>query len=658
MLKLIQDDPWLTSHTGTIDARFHRYQERLRAIGDITGAISKQHYFLGMHTTATTIIYREWAPQAQGLFLTGDFNQWSRETHPLTRIENGYWEILLPAGTILHGSRYKVHVIGADGSRLDRIPAHATRVVQDDQTKDFAAQLWNPDDDYVWQNPAPTISAPQGLRIYEAHIGMAQEEGSVGSFEAFRENILPRIARLGYNAIQLMALGEHPYYGSFGYHISSFYALSSRFGTPEEFKALVDAAHGYNIVILMDIVHSHAVKNLYEGLSRFDGSIELYFLPGERGDHPAWDSKCFDYARPEVESFLLSNLRYWLEEYHLDGFRFDGVTSMLYKNHGLGYDFSSYDDYFNDNVDDASVLYLQLANTLLHQLKPSAISIAEDMSGMPGMAQPLEEGGLGFNYRLAMGVPDFWIKLIKEKGDEEWSLGTIFDTLLNRRHTEKHIGYAESHDQALVGDQTLAFRLMGAAMYTDMSISSQNFVVERGIALHKLIRLLTFSLAGEGWLSFIGNEFGHPEWVDFPREGNNWSYHYARRQWSLVDNSDLRYPYLNAFEKSLLSLDSFSPKLPLLTDPHIERLQIHEDDKVLVYRRGAWVFALNLHPTNSYTDYSVSIPENQDYHLVLDTDASSFGGHGRVEPSQVFPCTNYTLKLYLPSRTGLVLAPF
>jgi 1,4-alpha-glucan branching enzyme len=651
MLKLVQDDPWLTPQSGAIDARFARYQSRLKAIDDICGPISEQHKFLGIQVREdNSIAYREWAPHAFALSLIGDFNDWNREANPLIRRPDGYWELLLPAGTISHGSKLKVHVIGADGSHLDRIPALATRVVQTETTKDFSAQFWHPQKPYQWAHPAPILPSNEGLRIYEAHIGMAQEEEKVGSFDEFRENILPRIAKLGYNAIQLMALAEHPYYGSFGYHISSFFALSSRFGTPEQFKALVDAVHKENIIILMDIVHSHAVKNIFEGLNKFDGTENQYF----NSDHPAWDSKCFDYARPEVESFLLSNIRYWLEEYKIDGFRFDGVTSMLYHNHGLGFDFSSYDDYFNGNVNDAAVLYLQLANNLIHTLKPDAITIAEDMSGMPGMARPIDEGGLGFDYRLAMGVPDFWIKTLKEQSDDAWQLGSIYGTLLNRRYGEKHIGYAESHDQALVGDKTLAFRLMDAAMYDSMATSSQNLVVDRGISLHKLIRLLTFTLAGEGWLNFMGNEFGHPEWVDFPREGNGWSYQYARRQWSLVDNLELRYAHLNAWETALLSLDK---TYHVLTDPHIEQIYVHEANKILVYRRGSLIIAINLHPTNSYTHYAIGVPSDRGYRLFLDSDASLFGGHGRLIDNQVFTSENHQLSLYLPSRTGLVLVP-
>jgi 1,4-alpha-glucan branching enzyme len=393
----------------------------------------------------------------------------------------------------------------------------------------------------------------------------------------------------------------------------------------------------------------------------FDGTEYQYFHAGPRGQHVAWDSMVFDYSKYEVQRFLLSNVRYWLEEFRFDGFRFDGVTSMLYLDHGLGKEFSSYDDYFGPNVDRDAVAYLQLANLVAHTVHPDAITIAEDVSGMPGMSRPVVEGGVGFDYRLAMGIPDYWIKILKEKSDEQWVLGEVFGTLLNRRYGERHVGYAESHDQALVGDKTLAFRLMDKEMYWHMDRGSHNPVIDRGLALHKLIRLITFSLAGEGYLNFMGNEFGHPEWIDFPREGNGWSMKYARRQWSLADNDTLRYAGLNRFEAAMLSLDA---AFNLLHDPLIEQLMVHEADKVLVYRRGPLVFAFNFHPTQSYPDLRIPVPDPTDYRMILDTDERQFEGFARVAEGMTYPRRTepyagreQSILLYLPNRTAQVLAP-
>jgi 1,4-alpha-glucan branching enzyme len=637
--------------------RYRAFRAALEPSGGLLGPVSQGHRYFGFtrgsHEGREGVWYREWAPEAKELSLVGDFNDWDRCRHPLRRGDDGAWSLFLPGEELHHGARVKVHVVGADGSALDRIPAYAQRVVQD-SNGDFTAEVWLPEP-FFRQNPPPPLD--RSLRIYEAHVGMALEDGRVGTFAEFERNVLPRVARLGYNAIQLMAIQEHPYYGSFGYHVSSFFAVSSRFGTPEELKALIDTAHGLGLRVFLDLVHSHAVKNVNEGLARFDGTDHQYF----RGTHPAWDSLLFDYGRPEVRSFLLSNVRYWIEEIGFDGLRFDGVTSMLYHDHGLGREGWSLDDYFGAGVDEGALLYLQLANDLAHALRPHATTIAEDVSGMPGTARPTSEGGLGFDYRLAMGIPDLWIKLLKESRDEEWHLGHLWHTLLDRRHDEGHVGYAESHDQSLVGDQTIAFRLMGAAMYDDMARERFPPRIDRGLALHKLIRLLTFSLAGDAWLAFMGNEFGHPEWVDFPREGNGWSYHHARRQWSLADSPFLHYRSLEAFDAALMGLDR---QFGLLTDPLVEQFFLHEDDKLLAYRRGPLLFAFNLHPNNSYDGLRLPAPDREDYRTVLSTDEERFSGHARTQAGVTYPIQDVpqhgrdqSIQIYLPSRTALVNAP-
>jgi 1,4-alpha-glucan branching enzyme len=665
---LIQQDPWLEPYRQELVQRFQHYQAVRGEIdkrGGLLGLISQGHEYFGF-TRGTLdgqdgVWYREWAPGAQGLWLVGDFNEWNRRACALTRDEFGVWSVFLPDALwgqrLVHGSKIKVHVKSELGE-LDRLPAYIRRVVQEPNSPLFVGQYWAPPA-YQWQNRIPKLKT--ALRVYEAHVGMAGEEGRVHSFAEFTANTLPRIASLGYNAVQLMAVMEHPYYGSFGYHVSNFYAVSSRFGTPEELKALIDAAHGLGIRVIMDIIHSHSVKNFMEGLNRFDGTDFQYFHGGPRGQHVAWDSLCFDYRKFEVQRFLLSNVRYWLEEYHFDGFRFDGVTSMLYLDHGLGKKYTTYAEYFGPNVDWDAVTYLMLANEVAHCVRPDCITIAEDVSGLPGLGRPVAEGGLGFDYRLAMGIPDYWIKLVKEVPDENWQLSDIYHTLLNRRAHEKHIAYAESHDQALVGDKTLAFWLMDQDMYTAMDIFNPSLKVARGVALHKLIRLLTFSLGGEGYLNFMGNEFGHPEWIDFPREGNQWSFHYARRQWSLADNKLLRYQGLQAFDQALQMLDS---KYGLLSDPFIEQLACHEDTKQLIYRRGPLVFVVNLHPTESYRDLRIPVPDAEDYQVILNSDDAAFSGHNRVAVNMRYPVQavpmyfrNQSVQLYLPARTAQVLCP-
>jgi 1,4-alpha-glucan branching enzyme len=614
------------------------------------------HEYFGLHRRSDSWVLRERAPNASKVALIGDMCGWDvTRALACSRLEHGVWELVLPLSALEHGQHYKLlvswHEHGVEHT-AERLPAFCRRVTQDPTTHIFSAQVWEPPTPYEWK--VPQFRVPRRApRVYEAHVGMAQEEGRVGTYREFAEFVLPRIALAGYNTIQLMAVQEHPYYGSFGYQVSNFFAPSSRFGTPEDLKALIDAAHGMGIAVIMDLVHSHAVKNENEGISRIDGSYTLYFHEGARGEHPAWNTRLFDYGKIETLHFLLSNCRYWLDAFKFDGFRFDGVTSMIYRDHGLGKSVGSYDHYFCDNIDEDAVAYLSLANRLIHEVRPDAITVAEEVSGMPGLAAPQSlQGGCGFDYRLAMGVPDYWIKLLKHVRDEDWNVAEMWRELAARRAEEKTIGYCESHDQALVGDKSIIFWLADQEMYWHMRVDDPNIVVDRAIALHKMIRLITLGTAGNGYLTFMGNEFGHPEWVDFPREGNNWSYHYARRQWSLRDDPTLKYRYLADFDRAMMLMcEAFKVLEHEWPHKHYE----HVDDKLLVFERAGLLFVFNFHPTNSYPDRSVWVPKGK-YKVVLDTDWPEFGGFGRVDRSVSLESSeNGELKVYIPSRTGLVL---
>lgn len=519
IIQLLEGDPYLAPYSSNIRYRLEHIElteQRLTQGKTSLADFASGHEYFGLHFREGSWVFREWAPNATAIYLIGDFSGWQeREEFALKKVgKGGIWETKLAADVLAHGDLYRLrmHWNGGEG---DRIPAFVRRVVQDPYTKIFNSQVWASPQPYQWRNSNFRRPNEPPL-VYEAHIGMSQDGEKIGSFTEFTANVLPRIVNAGYNTLQLMAIQEHPYYGSFGYQVSSFFAASSRFGTPEEFKELVDTAHMQGVTVLMDIIHSHSVSNEVEGLSRFDGTLFQYFHEGARGFHPAWGSRCFDYGKPEVLHFLLSNCRYWLDEFHLDGFRFDGVTSMLYLHHGLNRIFTTYEDYFNADVDDDALAYLALANRLIHHLRPDAATICEDVSGMPGLANSQDNGGIGFDYRFAMGVPDYWIRLVKDYTDEDWPIGHLWFELNNRRKDEKTIGYAESHDQALVGDQTLIFRMIGQDMYNHMAIYDDNWRVARGVALHKMIRLITLATSDCGYLNFMGNEFGHPEWVDFP----------------------------------------------------------------------------------------------------------------------------------------------
>lgn len=656
---IIDMDPWLTPYAGAFRHREwlaeHQKERLLRGKTTLRDFASGHEYF-GLHKQKDAWVIRERAPNATRLTLIGDFCDWQlRSEFDFTRREHGTWELTLPLTTLRHGTHYKLIVCWLENGHEvcgERIPSFCRRVVQDATTLAFSAQVWSPTEEYRWKHPDFRVSS-RAPRIYEAHVGMAGEEAKVNTYREFTQHMLPRIANGGYNTIQLMAVQEHPYYGSFGYQVSSFFAPSSRFGTPEELKELVDTAHGYGVAVIMDLVHSHAVKNEIEGLSKIDGSHTLYFHGGARGEHPAWNTRLFDYGKIETLHFLLSNCRFWLDTFKFDGFRFDGVTSMIYRDHGLGSSVGSYDHYFGGNIDEDAIAYLSLANTLIHDLRPDAITIAEEVSALPGLAAPREIQGVGFNYRLAMGVPDYWIKLLKHVPDEDWNVAEIWRELSARRAEERTIGYCESHDQALVGDKTIIFWLADKEMYWHMQVDDKSIIIDRAMALHKMIRLLTFGTSGNGYLNFIGNEFGHPEWVDFPREANGWSYHYARRQWSLRDNKELKYHYLADFDRALMQLDETCHILEWeWPHKHYE----HVDDKVLAFERAGLLFIFNLHPTTSYESRYISCAPGK-YSVVLDTDSTEFGGHGRSDHSMRYSATETErgITIYLPSRSALVL---
>lgn len=661
---LLDSDPLLPHFEETLTRRFERTQEIERWLtqGKMSlGDFASGHEYFGLHFCNNEWIFREWAPNATAIYMVGDMTGWQEERKfaPERLNNEGVWELRLPSDALNHGILYRlrIHWHGGEG---DRIPSYARRVVQDDSTKIFNAQVWHPRSPYNWKienSQSSVVNRQSSILVYEAHVGMAQEEGKVGSYREFTERIIPRIANAGYNAIQLMAIQEHPYYGSFGYHVANFFAASSRFGTPDDLKELVDTAHAHGLLVLMDIVHSHAAKNEVEGISCFDGTRYQYFHGGERGFHRAWDSRCFDYGKLQVLHFLLSNCRFWLDEYRFDGFRFDGITSMLYLHHGLGTDFKFYEQYFDDNVDEDALTYLTLANKVIREVRPDAVTIAEDISGMPGLAFPGSGGGIGFDYRFAMGIPVLWIRLLKEVADEHWHMGHLWHELTDRRKDEKTISYAESHDQAIVGDKTIITWLIDADLYGSMRVGDENLRVDRGIALHKLIRFITLATADSGYLNFMGNEFGHPEWVDFPREGNAWSYHYARRQWHLADDPGLKYHFLNQFDRDMLEV---AKRFNLLASSDPRLIYEHEDNKVLIFERAGLLFAFNFHPSQSHKDYVFEASPGK-YRMIFNSDDSKYGGHNRLISDQehftfskpLWGEDRHVLSLYLPTRTAL-----
>ena len=641
-LNILDYDPYLEPFKEDLSLRlfeFARTKKRLLGTDGSLVDFANGYKYFGFQQENKHWTFREWAPNAKRAWLVGDFNNWENNFE-LKQAYGGTWEISIP-GMLPVGSKVKIKLLLPSGETVYRVPSYIMFAVPNER-HELDGVIVQPK--YDWKNKAPQLK--EAPLIYEAHIGISTEEYKINSYKEFTRDVLPRIKKAGYNTIQLMAIMEHPLYASFGYQVSNFFAISSRFGQPEDLMELIDQAHGMGLRVLLDVVHSHAVKNIEDGLNYFDGTENQYFHEGERGNHPAWKTKLFNYGKDEVIHFLLSNLKFWLDTYHFDGFRFDGVTSMLYHDHGLGTAFTDYSKYFSLNTDIEAVTYLMLANELTHSFNPSATTIAEDMSAMPGMALPISSGGIGFDYRLSMGIPDFWIKQLKEKTDNSLDLLSLWWELTTRRPGEKNIGYSESHDQALVGDKTIMMWLADEEIYWKMDLNSQSLKIDRAIALHKLIRLITFSLAGEGYLNFMGNEFGHPEWLDFPRQENHDDFQHARRQWSLADNKDLRFQYLLAFDQAMINLERH---YKFLESPEpVQQLWIKNSDKLLAYQKEQLLFVFNFHPSYEQ-ELQLQFPEKPE--LIFDSDDQKFGGFG---PRSSFGWSKGHLNLILEPRTAMV----
>ena len=670
-IELLNQDLYLRPHEHKIRERLNTYNHILQTITETDKDLltfAHSYNTMGLHLNNNNdVIYKEYAPNAKSISLFGEFNNWNRNEYIGQKDKNGLWTITIPnkngSCPIKHNTKLKANVCLADCiTKVDRNPIWSRYLIQNKDSYLYDTVFWNPPKPYEWKSKQ-FMQRKRSLRIYEAHVGMSSLDCKVSTYREFADTVIPRIKNTGYNAIQLMAIMEHVDYASFGYHVTNFFAIASRSGTPDDLKYLIDVAHQNDLIVLIDIVHSHASCNQSDGISNWDGTDYLYFHSGSRGKHDLWDSRLFNYSNYETLRLLLSNCAFYQEEYHFDGFRFDGVTSILYKHHGIGYGFTgNYNEYFNDQFDLDGGVYTMLANYLIHLINPNAITIAEDVSGMPGLCRPIDEGGFGFDYRLNMSIADKWIHIMRNIRDEHWDMGNITYTLTNRRNNEKHVGYCESHDQSIVGDKTLSMWLFDKELYWNMSVlSEETLVINRGICLHKMIRLITFALGGEAYLNFMGNEFGHPEWVDFPRPGNNFSYEHCRRRWDLVDDKLLRYRFLYKWDCVMNNLDEVFCFLPS-QQYHVSCKD--EETKVIVFEKGDLLFVFNFNISKCFEHYKVGTPWRTPHIIIVDSDESRFMGKDRLTygHENFFPCMhdsyqgrpNY-IQLYVPNRTCMVL---
>ncbi len=661
-------DPALEVYVPFLQRRYRAFTAEMERIVSMFGSLrayANLHTFLGLHyineRNGFFWRWREYMPHAETLWLTTDKLNFQRHAKfRFVRKANGIFELEIPGDALEHGTYVEFRMTPQKENVSDRVPRAERRVpifsqwvLQDvNVPEQWCARIWKPDTPYHFRHPRPKPSAFP--RIYEAHVGMAQpaEEHhgkSVGSYAQFMCHVLPRIKADGYTAVQLMGILEHPLYRSFGYQVSGYFAPSSRYGTPDEFKALIDAAHGLGLVIILDIPHGHAAANTEQGPARYDGS-NYFFMP----ELNQWGTPSFDFRQDMTRRFLLSNCRYWLEEYHIDGFRFDAVGNMLYLDHGLNDDFSHVGRCFygKDNQPRSNVageLYLNLANALIHEIYPNAITIAEEFSGMPGLTCPPETGGLGFDFRFAMGIPDYWAKCIAAPKD----MGSLWYEMTNHRPYDRTISYVECHDQSINGEDSMIWRLLHDDMYQYMAVGTDTWNVSRGLAFYRLMRLLTLTTADAGYLNFMGCEFGHPEWLDAEE--------HAHRQWRLADDTQLKYAALAQWDKAQL-LGLVQRFLADFQQHPLFRF-IHEDKRLLAFERGRLLVVVNMHETQAQNDLIFAVTPGK-YVEILSSDETAFAGHGNLHvthpPQEHFtsplPYRNEgDIQLYLPPMVALVL---
>ncbi|MCL7041319.1 hypothetical protein MKW94_030953 [Papaver nudicaule] len=554
---------------------------------------------------------------------------------------------------IPHGSRYRVYFNTPSGP-VERVPAWATYVLPEVEGKQSVAVHWEPppEDAYRWKKERPKV--PKSLRIYECHVGISGSEPKVSSFSEFTEKVLPHVKESGYNAIQLIGVIEHKDYFTVGYRVTNLFAVSSRFGTPDDFKRLVDEAHGLGMLVFLDIVHSYSAADEMVGLSLFDGSNDCYFHTGKRGHHKYWGTRMFKYGDLDVLHYLLSNLKWWVEEYQIDGFHFHSLSSMIYTHNGFAVFTGDMEEYYNQYVDKDALIYLILANEMLHELNPNIITIAEDATHYPGLCEQTSEGGLGFDFYANVSVSEMWLSLLESVPDHEWNMNKVVKTLLgNGKNTNKMLTYAENHNQSISGGRSFGEILFGEIK--EPFAGSENMLL-RGSSLYKMIKLITFTISGRAYLNFMGNEFGHPMRVEFPMPGNDFSFSLANRQWDLVEDKGVHQDIFS-FDKDMMKLDEriFSKSLPKIH-------HVNDTTMVISYIRGPFLFVFNFHPENSYERYSVGADEAGEYQLILDTDAVKYGGQGHLKDDVYLQRTmsnridglRNCLEIMLPRRTAQV----
>ncbi len=380
----------------------------MTAFGDIDvhlfreGTHPRLHERFGAHVVDGGTRFAVWAPAARAVHVIGDFNDWKPGAATMAKIgDTGVWEVVVPG--VGHGALYKYEIEAADGKHLFKADPFAQR---HEVAPNTASMVW--DRTYTWGDAAwmskrqGTLGNDAPVAIYEVHLGSwRRSDGQLPTYASITPQLVDYVTRLGFTHVELLPLSEHPFYGSWGYETTGYFAATSRYGEPEELMALIDALHQAGVGVVIDWVPAHFPNDAH-GLVAFDGTPLYEYADPRRGFHPEWNTMIFDYGRPEVQSFLLSSAMAWLDRFHVDGLRVDGVATMLYRDYGRqGGEWVANDRGGNEN--DEAVELLRRLNTAIHREHSDVVTMAEESTAWPKVSGAVDDGGLGFDYKWDMG---------------------------------------------------------------------------------------------------------------------------------------------------------------------------------------------------------------------------------------------------------------
>ncbi len=605
--------------------------------GFAAGTHGQIYTFLGAHPDADGCTFRVWAPAAQQVSVIGDFNGWDGDSAPLTPSDAGVWSGYVSGAA--PGAIYKYRIVGRDGAATDRADPVAFAAEEPPRT---GSKIWNGGHDWAddeWmatRGPRNRYDAP--ISVYEVHLGSWRYEPE--GYRGLAHQLADYLDETGFTHVELLPVMEHPFYGSWGYQTTGYFAPTARYGEPEDLMYLIDLLHQRGYGVLLDWVPSHFPTDGH-GLARFDGTYLYEHADPRLGFHPDWKSAIFNYGRAEVRSFLLSSARLWLDRFHVDGLRVDAVASMLYRDYSRREgEWLPNEHGGRENLEAMSLLRELNESLYLHH--PDVQIIAEESTAWPGVSKPTANGGLGFGFKWDMGwMHDTLEFFAKDPVHRNWHLGELTFRMVYAFH--EHFVLALSHDEVVHGKGSLLDRQPGDRW--------QRF------ANLRLLYGYQFALPGKKLL-FMGSEFASP---------NEWD-HEAELPWEVLAQDDHR--GVKDYVRALNDLYRSEPALHRVDhDPSGFGWSVADDgeNSVLAFFRQApgerpVLAVMNFTPTPRY-GYQLGVPAAGDWTELISGDDVAFGGSGVGNPETLATTDEprhghqHSLTVDLPPLAAIYLAP-